>query len=231
MIFVVYSCMVIVAAAESTFQVAVILEQRGLPARRPGAPRCGRPLNALSVDEEGRARLAERSFNPGPAVLFPMPDCLLVALERLFDWTLAAPTQPAQDAPDVVLMVSHPGPVLDEVRQPARGPKPAGESERLGLSARSRSGGWAGPSFAGRSVRSALQPGPIRQPSGVRLERFAQNGSVLERCVATWRSLQPLSFSGRVNVFEASHSRKRSRRRYNPQQKSAGIPRYNLRLV
>ena len=71
-------------------------------------------------------------FNLRPAVLLPLPDCLLVALERFSSGTLAGPVKLAQDAPDVVLVVSHPGPVLDEIAHPTGGPQSAGKSERLG---------------------------------------------------------------------------------------------------
>ena len=54
----------------------------------------------------------------------------------------------------MVLVVSHPGAVLDEIPYPARGPQSAGISERLGptLERGSRSRNWAGLSFAGRPV-------------------------------------------------------------------------------
>lgn len=78
-------------------------------------------------------RLSQRAFfNPRPRDFLPLPDRLLVALQRPPARTLAGPVELAQDAPDVVLVVSHPGPVLDEIAHPARGPQPGGKSERLG---------------------------------------------------------------------------------------------------
>src|SRR5260370_6101399 len=71
-------------------------------------------------------------FNPRPGASLPLPDRLLVALERFAAGTLAAPVELAQNAPDVVLVVAHPAAVLDERAHPARGPQPAGEAERLG---------------------------------------------------------------------------------------------------
>ena len=71
-------------------------------------------------------------FNPRPRDLLPLADRLLVAFQRPPARTLAGPVELAQKAPDMVLVVSHPGPVLDEVAHPTRGPQPAGKSERLG---------------------------------------------------------------------------------------------------
>src|SRR5260370_7285561 len=78
-------------------------------------------------------RRSQRAFfNPRPRDSLPLPDRLLVALERFAGGTLAAPVELAQNAPDMVLVVARPGPVLDESAHPARGPQPAGEAERLG---------------------------------------------------------------------------------------------------
>jgi len=43
--------------------------------------------------------------------------------------SLAGPIELAQDAPDVVLVVTHPGPILDELTHPVRGPQPGGKAE------------------------------------------------------------------------------------------------------
>jgi hypothetical protein len=61
-----------------------------------------------------------------------VPDALLVVLERFAGRSLAAPTQLAQDAPDVVLVVSHPGALGDQIAHPGRGPQPADISAHLG---------------------------------------------------------------------------------------------------
>ena len=61
-----------------------------------------------------------------------MPDPLLVALERFPGRTLAAPAKLAQNAPDVVLVVAHPGAVRDEITHPACGPQAAAIAARLG---------------------------------------------------------------------------------------------------
>lgn len=71
-------------------------------------------------------------FNLGPAVLLPLPDGLLVALQGFANRTLAGPVKLAQDAPDMVLVVPHSGPVFDEVAHAARGPQPGSKSECFG---------------------------------------------------------------------------------------------------
>jgi hypothetical protein len=78
-------------------------------------------------------RCSQRAFfDPRPRDSLPLPDRLLVAFELLAGGTLTAPVELAQNAPDVVLVVAHPGPVLDDRAHAARGPQPAGEPERLG---------------------------------------------------------------------------------------------------
>jgi len=78
-------------------------------------------------------RRSQRAFLiPRPRDLLPLPDRLLVAFQRFSGGTLAAPVKLAQNAPDVVLVVAHPGPVLDEIAHPTRGPQPAGKAKRLG---------------------------------------------------------------------------------------------------
>jgi hypothetical protein len=71
-------------------------------------------------------------FNLGPAILLPVPDPLLVALERFPGRTLAAAVELAQNAPDVVLVIAHPGAVRDEITHPSCGPQAAGIAARLG---------------------------------------------------------------------------------------------------
>ncbi len=58
------------------------------------------------VDEDNRAPLAEGFFNPRPRDFIPLPGHLLVAIERVSDGTLAGPVELAQNARDVVLVVT-----------------------------------------------------------------------------------------------------------------------------
>jgi hypothetical protein len=54
------------------------------------------------------------------------------ALERFPGRTLAAPAELAQNAPDVVLVIAHPGAVRDEITHPSCGPQDASIAARLG---------------------------------------------------------------------------------------------------
>jgi hypothetical protein len=79
------------------------------------------------VRRSQRAFFYARPVNP-----LPLPDPLLVALQCPPAGALAGPVELAQDAPHVVRVVAHAGPVLDEVAHPPRGPQPGGKAERLG---------------------------------------------------------------------------------------------------
>jgi hypothetical protein len=77
-------------------------------------------------------RLSRRAFfNLRPTVFLPVADSFLVAFHRPTSGPLARPIKLAQDAPDVVLVVSHSALVLDEVAHPPRGPQSAGVPESL----------------------------------------------------------------------------------------------------
>ena len=121
-------------------------------------------------------------FKPWPAHSFPVPDRLLVALQRAPGGSLAAPAELAQDAPDVGLVIAHPALVLDQLAHPARSPQSAGVAERLGSAserlldlaqlARAQFGLTPGPS-------SLLQPRPpglqkLPRPANHRLPMDAQ---------------------------------------------------------
>jgi hypothetical protein len=87
-------------------------------------------------------------------IFFSLLDRLFVAFQRPSGKTLASPTKLTQDAPDVVLVVSHPGSVLDEFPHPIRGPSPFCYSKASGprLSALDPAQ-LRRLSFAGRPVR------------------------------------------------------------------------------
>jgi hypothetical protein len=72
-----------------------------------------------------------KRFNLGPARPLPVSDSCLVTLQRLAGRSLARPVELAQDAPDVVLVVSHAGAGGDELAHSARGPQPGDEAERF----------------------------------------------------------------------------------------------------
>ena len=110
----------------------MILQHRGLPARRPGPHPMRSFAQSAFVDEDDGAPLAERFFlicGQRTSSTAGSPPRRAPAPAR---WTLAAPAELAQDAPDVGLVVAHPALVLDQLAHPARGPQPAGISERLG---------------------------------------------------------------------------------------------------
>src|SRR5208283_3032314 len=120
------------AAAESICQLKWYCSTGVCPRGAQVRTRCGRSLNPLSSMKTIVRRSQSAFFNSRPLHLLPLPNRLLVAFQRPSGRTLAAPTQFAQDAPDVVLVEAHPGPLLDEIPHAARGPQPSGISDRLG---------------------------------------------------------------------------------------------------
>jgi hypothetical protein len=76
-------------------------------------------------------RSARAFFNLRPPVLLPVPDRRFVAFQRSPDRTLATPVKFAQNPPDVGLVVSHSGALLDELAHSSGGPQPAGETKRF----------------------------------------------------------------------------------------------------
>ena len=74
----------------------------------------------------------------------------------------------------MVLVVSHPGPVLDEIPYPTRGPQSAGISQRLGpaLERALEVGKWPGSNFAGRPLRPALRRPRTPDCSSSRAQRL-----------------------------------------------------------
>src|SRR5271167_3365032 len=93
-----------------------------LPARRPGPYPMWSFAQSALVDEHDGAPLA-LSFIRGHATFFQCPDHLLITFQRPPDRTLASPAELAQDAPGAVLVVAHPGTVLDEAAHPTGGPR------------------------------------------------------------------------------------------------------------
>ena len=78
-------------------------------------------------------RRSQRAFfKLWPAHSLPIPNGLFVALQRPPGGPLAAPAELAQDAPNVSFVIAHSALVFDQLAYPARGPQPAGVSERRG---------------------------------------------------------------------------------------------------
>ena len=61
-----------------------------------------------------------------------MPDGLFVALQGFAHRTLTTPAQPAQEAPDVGLVIAHAALLLDQPAHPAGGPQPIDVARRFG---------------------------------------------------------------------------------------------------
>ena len=108
----------------------------------------------------------------------------------------------------MVLVVSHPGPVLDEIAHPTGGPQSAGKSERLGsaLSARSRSRNWAGMSFAGRPVRPALRRPRTPDAPSSRAQRLTDwRCTPNSRATSDW--LSPCRSNRAASIRRSSNAR------------------------
>jgi hypothetical protein len=112
---------------------------------------------------------AWRFFDPGPLMLDPAGDLLLVAFDRAPLRTLQRPAQPvAQDRPDMPRVMTHPGQLGDYHRDPLQGPQVGIEPVGLGalqqglldagqLSARQLGSGPVGPRLRSAWIPSACQ--------------------------------------------------------------------------
>src|SRR5216683_1444157 len=104
--------------------VEMILQQRGLSARRPSAAAVGSLAQPALVDEDdGLARPAGFFLKLRPAVPLPALDGFFVTLQRAAGRPLATPAQLSQQAPDVRRMVAHPAQLLDQSGDPQRRPQ------------------------------------------------------------------------------------------------------------
>ena len=85
-------------------------EHRGLASGRPGGPHRGEEAEpALVLEADPGASCVWRFFYPGPVVLHPAGDRLVVTFDGPAGRTLAAPAHLAQDSPHVPWVIRHAG--------------------------------------------------------------------------------------------------------------------------
>ena len=93
----------------------------------PASPRSAPDAAAGSArSRRGRrwcAPLFGLFFNPRPLHLLPMNDGLFVALPRPSHRPLTTPLQPAQNPPDVAVVVPNPKLLFDQMSHPPQGPQ------------------------------------------------------------------------------------------------------------